>query len=328
MPMVSIIVPVYKAEPYLHRCVDSILSQTFCDFELILVDDGSPDHSGAICDQYAAKDSRIRVIHQENGGPAVARNTGIDWAFANSDSQWLMFVDSDDWIHPEMLRYLWEAAQKFRVSIAACTYQQTMGKVVDISDEQLKPALWTMEDFYSKRNVDAVIPVCKLYAKCSFENLRYPAGKFAEDEYLSYQVLFQFSHIAVLPAPLYAYYVNPEGLTKGTWSPKKLEAWGALEEQIRFFHKTGRTELEKRQILLYIGNIKSQRKQIRRAGGRRKFPEEFKLTKTHKQEVFRDLRKAGYTDVIHMYWKNKVVDVLELPFVWKAELEEWWKLRK
>ena len=106
MPIVSIIVPVYKAESYLHRCVDSILSQTFRDFELILVDDGSPDRSGGICDQYAAKDSRVRVIHQENGGPAVARNTGIDWAFANSDSQWQMFVDSDDWIHPEMLRYL------------------------------------------------------------------------------------------------------------------------------------------------------------------------------------------------------------------------------
>ena len=103
MPQISVIVPVYKVEPYLRRCVDSILGQTFTDFELILVDDGSPDNCPAICDEYARKDTRVHVIHQENGGLSAARNAGIDWAFANSDSQWLTSVDSDEWVHPEML---------------------------------------------------------------------------------------------------------------------------------------------------------------------------------------------------------------------------------
>ena len=328
MPIVSIIVPVYKAESYLHRCVDSILSQTFRDFELILVDDGSPDRSGAICDQYAAKDSRVRVIHQENGGPAVARNTGIDWAFANSDSQWLMFVDSDDWVYPQILEALWNTARKDSTSVVVCGYQETGGENPVILPEQLESSLWTPEDFFVQHNCNAIVIWGKLYAKCCFETLRFPVGKFAEDEYLTYQILFQFPRISVIPAPLYAYFVNMEGLTKSTWSPKWLDAWGALEEQIRFFHETGRTELEKRQILLYIGNIQFQQKQIRRAGGRRKYPEEFKLTKTRKQEVFRGLREAGYTDVIQMYWRNKLQDVLDLPFVWKAELEKRWKERK
>ena len=97
-PKISVIVPVYNVQQYLHRCVDSILGQTFTDFELILVDDGSPDGCPAICDEYAVKDSRIHVIHQENAGLSAARNTGIDWVLATSDSQWISFVDSDDFI--------------------------------------------------------------------------------------------------------------------------------------------------------------------------------------------------------------------------------------
>lgn len=93
-PAVSVIVPVYKAENYLHRCVDSLLAQTFTDFEILLIDDGSPDHSGIICDEYAAKDSRIRVFHKENGGVSSARNIGLD----KSNGEWIVFVDSDDWV--------------------------------------------------------------------------------------------------------------------------------------------------------------------------------------------------------------------------------------
>ena len=106
MPEISVIVPVYKAEAYLHACIDSILSQTFSDFELILVDDGSPDNCGAICDDYAARDSRVRVIHQENQGQAAARNR----ALAAAKGEWVCFVDSDDAVHPQMLERLRQAA--------------------------------------------------------------------------------------------------------------------------------------------------------------------------------------------------------------------------
>ena len=93
-PKISVIVPVYKAEKYLHRCVDSILAQTFTDFELLLINDGSPDNSGVICDEYAQKDNRIRVFHKENGGVSSARNIGLD----NAKGEWITFIDSDDYI--------------------------------------------------------------------------------------------------------------------------------------------------------------------------------------------------------------------------------------
>ena len=111
--LLSIIVPVYKVESYLARCVDSILAQTVSDFELILVDDGSPDRCGAICDEYAARDPRVRVIHKENGGLSSARNAGIDIA----RGQWLGFVDSDDWITPDCYEKLLACAQRQNVKL-------------------------------------------------------------------------------------------------------------------------------------------------------------------------------------------------------------------
>ena len=101
--MISIIVPVYKAEQYIHRCIDSILTQSHTDFELLLVDDGSPDDCGAICDEYAAKDTRIRVFHKENGGVSSARNFGVD----NAKGEWIAFIDADDYVHPDFLSSLY-----------------------------------------------------------------------------------------------------------------------------------------------------------------------------------------------------------------------------
>lgn len=116
MPELSIIVPVYKVEKYLPRCIDSILAQTFRDFELILIDDGSPDNCGAICDEYAAQDSRIRVIHQPNAGVSAARNAGLDIA----TGAYLGFVDSDDWIEPEMYETMIATAKEKQVDVVVC----------------------------------------------------------------------------------------------------------------------------------------------------------------------------------------------------------------
>ena len=105
---ISLIVPVYNTEKYLKRCLDSILAQTFSDFELILIDDGSTDSSGKICDDYAKEDNRITVFHQENKGQATARNYGLDWVYANSNSKWINLIDSDDAVHPRMLEILYK----------------------------------------------------------------------------------------------------------------------------------------------------------------------------------------------------------------------------
>jgi glycosyltransferase involved in cell wall biosynthesis len=130
MPAISVIVPVYKVEKYIHRCVDSILGQTFTDFELILVDDGSPDSCGAICDEYAAKDSRV-VIHQENGGLSAARNAGIEWSFDHSNSGWMTFIDSDDWVHPQYLELLHRACLENGTALRSVSMLQRRSVVLN-----------------------------------------------------------------------------------------------------------------------------------------------------------------------------------------------------
>ena len=128
MPLVSIIVPVYKAEQWLHRCVDSILAQTMTDFELLLINDGSPDKSGDICDEYAKQDSRIRVFHKENGGVSSARNLGLD----NATGEWISFIDADDWVEKE---YLAGLTKRLDVDFITGGLRATIG-FVDCSDER------------------------------------------------------------------------------------------------------------------------------------------------------------------------------------------------
>lgn len=115
-PKISVIVPVYNVEKYLHRCIDSILAQTFTDFELLLINDGSKDNSGIICDEYAAKDNRVRVFHKENGGASTARNMGLD----NAKGEWIAFVDSDDWIEAEMYKEMLDIAENSSVDAVYC----------------------------------------------------------------------------------------------------------------------------------------------------------------------------------------------------------------
>lgn len=117
-PKISVIVPVYKAEAYLHRCVDSILAQTFQDFEVLLIDDGSPDRSGEMCDEYARKDRRVRVFHKENGGVSSARQCGMD----NAQGEYTIHADPDDWVEPDMLEELYRKAKEEDVDMVICDY--------------------------------------------------------------------------------------------------------------------------------------------------------------------------------------------------------------
>lgn len=255
MPLISVIVPVYKVEPYLSRCIDSILSQTFTDFELILVDDGSPDNCGKICDEYAEKDERIQVIHKENGGLSSARNAGIDWAFANSNSQWLTFIDSDDWIHPQYLELLLFGATSTNTDICVCEYTETsefsdFEKFDNTNTQMLSP-----EELFVYYHITATVAWCKLYKKSCFETIRYPLGKLHEDEYTTYKILFEKSLFSYLKEPLYFYFTNPYGIIRSEWSPKRLDAITAYEEQIAFFRKSMHREAlvkAERMLLWYI----------------------------------------------------------------------------
>ncbi len=240
MPKISVIVPVYKVEAYLDRCVESILAQTFSDFELILVDDGSPDNCPVLCDQWAQKDDRITVIHQENRGLSAARNAGIDWAFANSDSQWLSFVDSDDWIHPQFLEILDQAVEQTNTLIAVCSFQQTEKETV--SHASVQPDRFSVEDamdFYLREPVVGVVAWNKLYNKRLFSTIRYPVGHIHEDEFVTYRLLYLAKSAAICDTRLYYYFYNPEGITKCGFSEKRYDGWIAMSEACDFFKEKG-----------------------------------------------------------------------------------------
>ena len=230
MSRISVIVTIYQTEPYLHRCIDSILSQSHKDFELILVEDGCIDNFGAICDAYAKQDPRIHVIHQTHKGVSVARNVGVDRALADKDSHWIIFIDSDDWVHPDYLSTLYHAVLDTGCALSLCTYIRTHGEEPTIVPEQMEPKIWITEDYFAEHTTVAIIPCAKLYPKEFFRSIRYPAGKIHEDEYTTYRLLFPHKKIAVIAAPLYFYYKNPESITERGWSPQRLDSLDAFEE--------------------------------------------------------------------------------------------------
>lgn len=251
--LISVIVPIYKVEQYLERCVDSILNQTFTDFELVLVDDGSPDNCGVICDEYAKKDERIVVIHKENGGLSDARNAGIEWALKNSDSEWITFIDSDDWVHIDYLEYLYNSAKKNNTDISVCHFE----RMSDIDNKintklPLSANVYTPEDFHVKENINAVVAWGKLYKKELWTDIRYPYGKIHEDEFTTYKLLFKCNMITVLDCELYYYYINPNGIMNSEWSVKRLDILDALENQIEFFKKNHYSKALCDKLKLYI----------------------------------------------------------------------------
>ena len=244
MPEISVIVPVYKVEQFLHRCVDSLLCQSFSDFELILVDDGSPDNCGSICEAYAQQDSRIHVIHQKNGGLSAARNTGIDYVMKSSTSHWLAFVDSDDWVHPDFLQVLYGTAEKTQCKLSACGFFRTEGEPFP-EDQDTSVLCLSADDYYCGQIHGGVTAVAwnKLYHRSLFKKLRYPIGKLHEDEFTTYLAVYETGCVGVTPAQLYAYYQNPEGIMRSEWNPRRMDVLEAFEQQLAFARLRGNDRL-------------------------------------------------------------------------------------
>lgn len=281
--LISVIVPIYKVEPYLRCCIDSILAQTFRDFALILVDDGSPDNCGAICDEYAAKDDRIVVIHQENGGLSAARNTGLDWMFANSNSEWITFVDSDDYIPTRYLQQLYEIAKRKKAgivcSLASCFSDDK--EIKNISDEVYGSTLMLGRDACkSILTVDEKISVTawgKLYKSELFKKARFPEGKIHEDEALIPLVVYNADKVVVLRAWMYGYRNNAEGIMRSEFSLKRFDFLFAVDRCIEYFRKCQDEELVMLAKKHKNGHWAEDVTKAKRAGIYHMLPEEYKL---------------------------------------------------
>ena len=219
--LLSIIVPVYNVEKLLPRCLDSILAQTYRNLEVILVDDGTKDNSDAICDEYAAKDSRIKVIHKENGGLSSARNAGIDIA----RGEYLGFVDSDDWIEPEMYETLLALAKKHDVKLvcggrydfSSRRNEKTVGLCPQ--KEEVITGMELLGRTFTWHGCDSAA-WDKLYHRSLFETIRYPVGLVNEDVAVFYKLAELAEKAAMCPKPLYNYYHRPGSITYSKLSEK------------------------------------------------------------------------------------------------------------
>lgn len=227
LDLISVIVPVYKVGPYLHKCVDSILAQSYQNLEIILVDDGSPDACGEICNEYAKRDSRITVIHKANGGLSDARNAGLDIMAG----KYVAFVDSDDWIEPQMYETLLTQLKQFDADMA-------FGGVADELEQNGSVSTTKISNYgdipFAENNVEAMRRYFhgswaawdKLYKAELFENIRYPVGEINEDEAIVLRLLAKCTRVCYTSEVFYHYMKRPGSgsITASDFSPQKL-AW-------------------------------------------------------------------------------------------------------
>lgn len=236
--IISLIVPVYQVEKYLKRCIKSIQEQEFKDFECILIDDGSTDDSGLICDQYASIDNRFKVIHKKNGGLSSARNVALDII----KGQYICFLDSDDMIHPQMLEILYKKLLQTNSDIVSTPLQVFKTENIDaLFIDNVKLEVLDKKQFIENLFPDnfgkiSVTACGKLYRKEIFDNFRFPEGVIYEDLHVYLDILLKCKTITIIDTPLYYYYQNPTSITRSDYG--KFNRFGEFvvrEKYISFF---------------------------------------------------------------------------------------------
>lgn len=239
--LISVIIPVYRVEAYLRRCVDSVLAQTYNDMEVILVDDGSDDGCPAICDGYAGADSRVRVIHQQNAGLSGARNTGIEAA----KGEFLAFVDSDDYLAPTFLERLYLACTETDSDMSVCRWEYVKGEPIPergSGEVRAYTGREMLAKLYTPDGGWFVVAWNKLYRRKLFAEIRYPLGMIHEDEATTYKIYDEAARAAFVDEALYGYFVTPASITRG-FNPKRMDWVRAVAERMDYFEEKGYREL-------------------------------------------------------------------------------------
>lgn len=241
---ISLIVPVYNVAPYLEHCIDSLLNQTYKNLEILLIDDGSTDGSGAVCDRYARAHERIRVVHTENRGLSAARNTGIELALG----EYLGFVDSDDYVHEEFLSELYRTVKTSGCRMAECRALRVEGDVPpQCETKEHGTEVLGYRDWGTETDLKGFLSVTvwnKLVDRRLFEKIRFPEGRVHEDVAVTYRLVYLAGNLARIRTPLYFYRQRATGIIKSE-DPRKKETdyRTALEEQIAFYEEKGEREL-------------------------------------------------------------------------------------
>ena len=241
-PLLNVIVPVYKVENYLDRCVESITAQTYRNLEIILVDDGSPDNCPAMCDAWAAKDSRIKVIHKQNGGLSDARNAGMTIA----TGEYIAFVDSDDWLNADMYSVLMNAIEQTGADTAGCSFIRTDGEnIPEAANGEPGTKVFGNHEIMSELISDRVIKQVvwnKVYRADKIKNVLFEVGKYHEDEFWAYLALSKCERYAAVDFTGYYYFQRTDSIMGEGYSLKRLDAIEAKLRRVEFC-KTNYPEL-------------------------------------------------------------------------------------
>lgn len=259
--LISVVVPVYNVEHYLKKCVDSICHQTYRNLEIILVDDGSTDRSGSLCDEFATSDSRIRVIHKSNGGLSDARNAGMELA----SGEWWMFVDSDDYIAPDTAETLLLAAVENHCEIAVCNMMRIYedGKQEPFYCPVTEPTIWAGEQRFETLRQPSVCN--KLFRADLFKGIRFPKGKFYEDTFVYHALAHRASRIALTGLSGYYYLSRRESiLGQSQFTDRYFDYVEAIHERAMFLFNHGVSRYEEEACLSLYAAIVNSTKNIRK----------------------------------------------------------------
>ena len=233
-------------------------------------------------------------------------------------------MDSDDWVHPQMLEQLYRAVNEHAVKVSICGYQETNGEEIWIGNEEFSSRLWPVEQYYVEHNINAIVAWGKLYHRECFADIRYPVGKTHEDEYVTYKILFAYEQVAVIDTPMYAYFSNPQGITKSRWTPKRLDGIAAFEEQISFLDEQNMRAARDHAIDRYMRMLCGQNKRILTEASRNERTAALRyvrrrlikgLIKYHEMFPFEEkwwfMYESAFPRLMNAYWlsgaaKNKV----------------------
>lgn len=252
--LISVIVPVYNVEKYIEHTINSILSQTYTNIELILINDGSTDASYDICFRYSKKDERVRLINKKNGGLSEARN----WGIKEARGEYIVFIDGDDSVHCQMIQRLYDILTIYDADVSICSFlkvnEDTLEKY-DVTVSYSKPVVLNRTEALGKLFAkDAYLHYTlawnKMYKRVLFEDISYPIGKIHEDEFIAYKILGKTKRVVFIDEPLYYYMQRPDSIMKEPFSEKRFHKVEAYRERINYFIDEHKYEREA--VLTYM----------------------------------------------------------------------------
>jgi glycosyltransferase involved in cell wall biosynthesis len=257
--LISVIVPVYNVEKYLEKCVNSIINQTYNNLEIILVDDGSKDNSGKLCDEFSKKDFRIKVIHKENGGLSDARNAGLEVA----SGEYISFIDSDDFIDLDFYEYLYLLQKENNADIAECNFIKVYEEKIDTFEFPRKKeeailktdgvgALFLFMSDDDEISTNSVVVWNKLYKKKLFDNIRFPVGKTHEDQFTTYKILAEAKSFVTSNQIKYGYFQRTNSIVNKKFNKKRFDTFEAFDKFLEYYDFMGYDEFKEKILRRYI----------------------------------------------------------------------------